>query len=332
MDTLLEKRLMPDGKSIAHNLISIYRVPNASNATIELMVQTMKIFEEKVPDATLSAANALTPGDGPRTSDDIAVQLNRIKELLIDLRSHLISENEQFIRPMRSKIVAMKEALRMRQALQNGTIGPEPISIFCSQVKMSAAPNETTVDAILLNADQNHMDTSLAETYKRLMKINANPPTRAKRSNGFEETIHVRRLTILSENHPFKGWASFFLFIQSGLHYYKRFLLSILGVLLKNSPSNVYHLNGKIKTHTLRVNRVSGPEPTAAPTDSIVGDPGNIHSRIEVKSINGADWDSFVSSLYRKGRNTPINGKCGTAIYSTSIYKIHSLSSQVTLC
>lgn len=193
---------MPDGKSIAHNLIAIYRVPNASNETIELMVQTVKIFEAKVPDATLSTANVLTPGDGPRNGDDIAAQMSRIKELLTDLRSHLISENEQFLRPMRSKIVAMKEALQMRQALQNGTIGPEPISIFCSQVKMSASPNETTVDAILLNADQNHMDASIAETYQRLKKINA---TRGKRSNGVEETMHVRRLTILSENHPFKG-------------------------------------------------------------------------------------------------------------------------------
>lgn len=99
--------------------------------------------------------------------------------------------------------------------------------------------------------------------------------------------------------------------------------MTILGVLLKNSPSNVYQLNGKIKTHTLHVNRVSGTEPTASPIDSIVGDPGNFHSKIEVKSINGADWDSFVSSLYRKGRNTPINGKCVTAIYSMSIYSIH---------
>lgn len=82
-----------------------------------------------------------------------------------------------------------------------------------------------------------------------------------------------------------------------------------------NTTSNTYHFNGKIKTHTLRLNRVSGTNGTMATiadgalSDSFVSDSGNFHSKIQVKSINGADWDSFVSSLYRKGRNTPINGK-----------------------
>lgn len=86
---------------------------------------------------------------------------------------------------------------------------------------------------------------------------------------------------------------------------YQRNLSSLLGMLLKNSSSNTYRLNGKIKTHTLRVNRVSGN----GTSDTILGETGNSHSKIQVKSINGADWDNFVSSLYRKGRNTPINGK-----------------------
>lgn len=32
------------------------------------------------------------------------------------------------------------------------------------------------------------------------------------------------------------------------------------------------------------------------------------HSKINVKSINGIDWDAFVNSLFRKGVNTAING------------------------
>lgn len=201
---LLEKKLTPDAKSIAHNLISIHREPSTQIGTIDITVRTLKLFEEKIPDATLNSANVMKSPDGPMTSGDIAVELSRIKELLLDLRSHLVSENEQFLKPMQSKIAAMKEALQLRQALQTGTLGPEPISIFCSQVKI-VAPNETRVDTIILNADQNHLDASLATTYERLKKINVNPPSRAKRSSDAQETIHVRRLTIKSENHPFKG-------------------------------------------------------------------------------------------------------------------------------
>lgn len=201
---LLEKKLTPDAKSIAHNLIGIYREPSTQSGTIDITVRTLKLFEEKIPDATLNAANVMKSGDGTMTSGDIAVELSRIKELLLDLRGHLVSENEQFLKPMQSKITAMKEALGTRQALQSGTLGPEPISIFCSQVKITA-PTETKVDAIILNADRNHMDASLANTYERLKKINVNPPSRAKRSTDAQETVHVRRLTIKSENHPFKG-------------------------------------------------------------------------------------------------------------------------------
>lgn len=203
IDILLEKKLTSDSKSIAHNLISIYRDPNTQS--IDLTVRTLKLFEDKIPDATVNAANIMVSGNVPKTSGDIANELSRIKELLIDLRSHLISENEQFLKPMQSKITSMKQALQLRQALQSGAIGPEPISIYCSQLKIAAPPNDTQVDAIILHADQNHLDASLADTYERLKKINTTPSMRAKRSTGTEETIHVRRLTIKSENHSFKG-------------------------------------------------------------------------------------------------------------------------------
>lgn len=174
---------------------------------IDLMVQTWKLFEEKIPDATMNKAIGMKSADAIKTSGDISIELNRIKELLLDLRSHLLSENEQFLKPIKTKITAMKEALQMQQALKNGTIGPEPISIFCSQLKI-ATPNETTVDAIVLNADRNHVEVSLADTFERLRKIKKSPSSRVKRSTDTEETIHVRRLTILSENHPFKGLSS----------------------------------------------------------------------------------------------------------------------------
>lgn len=89
-------------------------------------------------------------------------------------------------------------------------------------------------------------------------------------------------------------------------------------MLLKNTSSNTYHLNGKIKTRVLRLSRVSGNDTTNVTTDSIVGNAniaGNFHKKIQVKSINGANWDDFVSSLYRKGRNTPINGKQNYRIF-----------------
>lgn len=201
---LLEKKLTTHAESIAYNLIGIHREPNTPNGMIGFVVQTWKLFEEKIPDATMNKAVTMKSADAIKTSGDISFELNRIKELLLDLRSHLVSENEQFLKPIKNKITAMKEALRMQQALKNGTIGPEPISIFCSQLKI-ATPNETKVDAIILNTDRNHVDVSLADTFERLKKINKSPPSRVKRSTGTEETIHVRRLTILSENHPFKG-------------------------------------------------------------------------------------------------------------------------------
>lgn len=209
MDLMLENKLSPDAKSIARNLISIYRSSGPPNGTIELTVRTATLFMEKMPDATVSAATVVKPGENvPETSANIVSEFKRIKDLLHDLRSHLISENEQFIKPMQSKIGAMKDTLRLRQALQSGTIGPDPISIHCDQVKIAAPVNETKVDAVVLNAAQNPMDASIAEITERLKKVRAQQAqqaSRAKRSTVNEETIHVRRLLIQSDNHPFKG-------------------------------------------------------------------------------------------------------------------------------
>lgn len=199
----LERRLTSDSKSIVHNLINIYQEPDMSNGMINIDVRTWELFEEKVPDTTLGSPGVAKPGRIP--SGDIASELSRIKELLIDLRSHLISENEQYLKPMQDKITSMKEALRMREVLKSGTFGPEPLTIYCSELKITAPINETKIGVITLNADRNNMDAKLADTYERLKKVNIGPSVRSKRSVDVRETIHVRRLTIQSENHPFQG-------------------------------------------------------------------------------------------------------------------------------
>lgn len=214
----LEKRLTPDSKLIASNLISIYQEPDTQNGTINIEVRTLELFEEKLPDVTVATPNVPKAGDVPKTSGDIAMELSRIKELLLDLRGHLISENEQFLKPMQSKIADMKEALRMRQVLKNGTFGPEPISIYTSELKITGPTNETYVNTIMLNADQNDMNASLAETYERIKKINIVPAPRAKRTVSVQETLHVRRLTVKSDNHPFKGLPTRFSVDRLSLH------------------------------------------------------------------------------------------------------------------
>lgn len=186
---LEEKLITADSKSMRCNLISIYRNPNAHYGMIELSARTLKLFEEKVPNAAVDAASVMKSSDVPRTSGDIAMELIRIEVLL-------------------RKITAMKQPSQMRQALRGDIIGPESILIFCSQLKIAAPPNDTNVDSINLNAGPNHMAASLADTYQRISKINKNPSSRAKRSAGTEETIHVRRLTIKSDSHPFKGWSN----------------------------------------------------------------------------------------------------------------------------
>lgn len=83
---------------------------------------------------------------------------------------------------------------------------------------------------------------------------------------------------------------------------------------MKNSTNNVHQFNGKIITHTLHLNWVSGNElstklPASLPLDSIIGDSGNFRGKIQVKPISGADWGGFVPSLYREERNTPVKGE-----------------------
>lgn len=198
----LAKKLTADAKSIVFTLININRLPTAQNGQIDLNVQLWQLFEDKIPDATLNRGGA---GDIPIGSGDFAIEMSRIKAMLQDLRSHLVSDHEQYVKPMRTKVAAMKEALELRTALKDGTLGPEPISIACDQLRI-VTPSETPVKTVSLNADRSHADASIAVTYERLKRTDGQKPmVRTKRLAEVEETIHVRRLTILNGNHSFKG-------------------------------------------------------------------------------------------------------------------------------
>lgn len=66
-------------------------------------------------------------------------------------------------------------------------------------------------------------------------------------------------------------------------------------------------INGKIKTKHLFVTKVSEKD-----DETIRKKRENFesldHPKITVKSINGADWNQFISNVFRVGIDTEING------------------------
>lgn len=64
-----------------------------------------------------------------------------------------------------------------------------------------------------------------------------------------------------------------------------------------------HRIIGKVKTKALKLIE-------ALPKNEMLGATlsDSSQSRIEVKTINGVEWDEFVRSLFRKGRSTQING------------------------
>lgn len=58
-----------------------------------------------------------------------------------------------------------------------------------------------------------------------------------------------------------------------------------------------------MKTDILKLNNASENDEMLGAASSDIS-----QSKIEVRSINGVDWDEFVKSVFRKGRSTQING------------------------
>lgn len=88
--------------------------------------------------------------------------------------------------------------------------------------------------------------------------------------------------------------------------------------MIKTNGINKYQLNGKIKINNLLIGellekidetKLENPKPNQSGNRTKRSEIITIrNSKIQIQTINGINWDSFIASLYRKGVNTIING------------------------
>lgn len=86
---------------------------------------------------------------------------------------------------------------------------------------------------------------------------------------------------------------------------------SVQDLVKRSKGFNRFRLNGKIQTKKLIVGCLLKLDLNDKSNSTRVkrSEFASLqHSKINVKSINGIEWDAFVKSLYRKGVSTAING------------------------
>lgn len=94
----------------------------------------------------------------------------------------------------------------------------------------------------------------------------------------------------------------------------------------RSKEFNRFRLNGKIRTKKLIVGcslKLDLNEKSTSTRAKRSKYASLNHPRINIKSINGIDWDAFVRSLYRKGVSTAINGNLIISM-PTSTQSIHT--------
>lgn len=253
---------------------------------------------------------------GARSNEE--ERLRRIRDILLDLKGHLISQREEYLKPIHKKANSLKTILKVIRLLHDGA----PINgvIFANKTKLVPNTGNTVKKVILRNQSTSQKNIStlrseletINENIKSVLNENSQKSKRSLVSHDkwTGETLHVHRLYLKTDNHVFNGknlvYSSSLCTLTDAIH-----LFDLLDAVTRpnGEQDKPLYLHGKVRAKHLTVKKITQFNTTSSGTDAPILQQNQLQRRkIFVKSINGVNWNEFVKTVYRRGKNTVING------------------------
>lgn len=228
------------------------------------------------------------------STDNMAANLNRLEEGLMELKNILISQQEEHIKFIQRKVVSLRQILNMFQMLRDGGHYSRSIASF---IKMNQKFGNGLV-SIILNTLKNTTNTEISMLSQMLKTLDLTLKNKIDLKHHIEkrsyfgacwkgQTLHVKKLFLTAKTN------------QSPI------LESI------KQHNITYYFSGNLRTKSLVVNQFKSilkPVSRLERTRRSGFLQTQNRKKIVAKSINNFEWEKLVNYVYRKGANTRING------------------------
>lgn len=233
--------------------------------------------------------NAFLQGNIYEKKEATVQSLNHISTILLELKNHLTNQQVEFVKPIKQKVEILKNILNAFRLFHSGAPINKNANVIASKVQFN---QENTVARVQLNGE------SIKVMIDKLKMANLN----LKSQIDVEHQIEKRSITQVPQ------WTG------NQLHVNKLIVLdgqSGTGHTLKpiDKRDSMHNLLGKLKMNRLIVRkllRMQNETTNGLRTKRAL--PTLDHPQIIVQSINNIDWNTFISTVFRKGINTVISG------------------------
>lgn len=148
------------------------------------------------------------------TKENVLTKLHRIRDILTGLKDHLISEQEEYLHVMHIKEDIVHRIMNIIGMVRNGTrINGE---IAANKVKLVAG-SSNTVGTVVLKPIEAHDNRNITELFDQLKIVNENIKIQLAKQHYVNkrslndsdhwsgESLHLKRLYLNNDDHPFKG-------------------------------------------------------------------------------------------------------------------------------
>lgn len=148
------------------------------------------------------------------TKEKGLVKLHRIRDILTGLKNHLISEQEEYLHAMHIKEDNLNRIMNIIDVVRDGA--PIKGEIAAKKVKLVAG-SKNTVGTVVLKPIEAHDNRNITALFHQLKMVNENMKSQLAKKHYVNkrslndsdhwsgQSIHVKRLYLNAEDHPFKG-------------------------------------------------------------------------------------------------------------------------------
>lgn len=288
----------------------LYRVPPKSLEALAILTNNEILNEQRVMKA--NTTNWST--NAHEKKSNVILRLHYMADAMAELKAHLISQQEELIEPIQSKIINFSKILEVFQL--SHTDADNKTSIIAMNTRMKEnKKNIVIIVDISTGKDWNKILTSILSQRLKNLILNLKTQIATKRQIN-------KRSTHMS------SWTGQSVYVNK--FYMKDETQSNIKLKSLAKKSFVPYLNGKVITNTLIVktlrNETTGLQlkrrKRTEPLSSLQ------HLKIEAKSINNISWEELLKTLYRKGMGSALNGllrKLRTVFIIQILFIIHIL-------
>lgn len=227
--------------------------------------------------------------------NNIILRLKYMADAMAELKTHLISQQEELIKPLQSKVINLTKILDVFQMFHTDAHNKSSIIAMNIRMKESRKNIVKTVD-ISTGKNSNKILTSILSQRLKRVILNLKTQIATKRQIN-------KRSTHMSL------WTGQSIYVDKFYMQGETKNVIKLKSLAKKSSTPLY-LNGILRLNTLIVKTLRNKTADLQlkrrkRTESLSF---LQHSKIEAKSINNISWDKLLKTLYRKGTGVAIDG------------------------